>query len=177
MIIWIDGTYGVGKTKVALEIQKQFEGVIEFLESDFYYIEMIHENPFLIMGGTLPQNNMNFIKRFRNIIEEKTKNLSTNVLIDMSLTQRECKKEIFDYILSLQRNVLHIILSANEETIKSRIENDVEREKDLALSFLKINTAFLNDNFKDAIRINTNNRSVCDIAEEIIGIVKRVKKL
>lgn len=170
MIIWINGTYGVGKTTVALEIrEKLLDKEIEILDSDFYYIEMIRENYDLAFGGVLPQTNENFIKRFKNLIEEKSEN--ENVIVTMSLTHRECKEAIFDCLVNAGSNVLHTILIANEETIKSRIEHDVARDKEFALYYLHSNILFLNKNFIDATRINTEDRTASDIANEIVKLI------
>ena len=44
MIIWIDGTYGIGKTQVALKVyEKLRDNKIELLNSDQYYREIIKE--------------------------------------------------------------------------------------------------------------------------------------
>ena len=81
------------------------------------------------------------------------------------------RSTLFDPLLSDGNDIIHIILIADEEIIKSRIENDNNRDKVFALNNLKNNLIFLNSNFNDAIRIKTNNRSVGDIVDEIIGII------
>ena len=64
---------------------------------------------------------------------------------------------------------MHIILTASEETIKSRIKSDDNREKGFALEWLKYNLVFLDANFPDAIRIDTENEDADAIANEIIS--------
>lgn len=84
MIIWVDGTYGVGKTAVAKKIREKLGSVAELLESDYYSNETLKKiveeaetsRTMPHMGGTLPQNNMRFIKEFKRVIEE---NLKTQV--------------------------------------------------------------------------------------------------
>lgn len=179
MIIWIDGTYGVGKTAVAMKIKESFsDDNVELLESDYYSNESLKRvvvveekanNSFPHFGGTLPQNNKRFIREFRELIEEKSKNTDKNLIIDMALTMNECKEELFDYLKSNGRNIVHIILTADEDTIKSRIKNDGNRMKETALEWLAQNIAFLDKNFPDAIRIKTDNRDVDDIVAEVIS--------
>lgn len=180
IIIWIDGAYGVGKTAVALKVKEKLpEYGIEILESDCYMEETLKEiieeakknNCFPNLGGTLPQNNIRFIEKFKGIIEEKLKKLNERLIIDMALTKEECKESLFDYLQSVYGNILHIILMADEEVIKSRILND-NRDKYTALENLKDNISFLNKNFNDAVWINTNNKSIDNIANEIIKLIK-----
>ena len=168
MIIWLNGTYGVGKTTVARKIGELLDTEIEILESDYYYQEMVKENMLLAFGGTLPQNNKNFLKRFKKVIEEKLENTNKQLVIVMALTQKEGVELLFEHF-NLKGNVLHIILTASEETIKSRINSDDNRERGFAIEWLKYNLAFLDANFPDAIRIDTENEDADAIANEIIS--------
>lgn len=177
MIIWIDGTYGVGKTAVAMKLKESFSnGNAELLESDYYSNETLKRvveeaksnNSFPHIGGTLPQNNMRFIREFRELIEEKSKNTGKNLIVDMALTMKECKEELFEYLKNKGINIIHIILTADEDAIKSRIENDGNRMKETALEWLSQNVTFLDNNFPDAIRIETNNRDIDDVVSEIV---------
>lgn len=180
MIIWIDGTYGVGKTTVASELMERFSNSeAEFLQSDRYRQEMWDEmvaeskrtNCMPDFGGFCPQNNIKFLEKMKGIIKERASISAKYVIFDMAVTMIECKEKLFDPLLSDGNDIIHIILIADEEIIKSRIENDNNRDKVFALNNLKNNLIFLNSNFNDAIRIKTNNRSVGDIVDEIIGII------
>lgn len=169
MVIWIDGTYGVGKSTIALKIKENLKNLSKefiILESDEFYLNMIKENQFLAFGGSLPQNNNNFISRFRKeIMEKKDKNL----IVVMALTQNECKEDLFDCLINSGINIIHFILTAEKETIKSRINADESRDKNFSLEFLEFNQNFLIDNFKDAKYINTENKDVNEVAKEILS--------
>lgn len=178
MIIWIDGAYGVGKTAVAMKLKESFsDGNVELLEADYYSDDslkrMIEEakanHCFPHIGGTLPQNNMRFIQEFRELIEEKSKNASSELIVDMALTMKECKEELFDRLIRDGKRIVHIILTAYADTIKSRIKNDGNRVKEAALEWLTWNIEFLDRNFPDAIRIKTDDRNVDDIVTEVLG--------
>lgn len=180
MIIWIDGTYGVGKTAVAKRLKEKFpDGNIELLESDYYSNEVLKRlveeakanNSFPKIGGTLPQNNIDFIKEFREMIEGKIQKENKNVIVDMALTRKECKEELFDYLKSKGANIAHIILTADEDIIRERIRNDGSRIKEIALDWLAQNMVFLDNNFPDAIRIKTDNRSINDVVAEIADVI------
>ena len=107
MIIWIDGTYGIGKTQVALKVyEKLRDNKIELLNSDQYYREIIKEIA-IFGGGTMPQNNKIFLKRFRKIIEEKISESSKIIIIDMAITEMECKETLFNYINDKYNNIMH----------------------------------------------------------------------
>lgn len=180
MIIWVDGTYCVGKTTVAKRLKERFGNEAELLESDYYNdetrkkiveeAEAAHSISFI--GGTLPQNNMRFIRDFKKLIEEKSNVTNKKLIVDMALTRMECKENLFDCLQREGKNIVHIILTANEETIKSRIKKDENRMKEIALDWLKYNISFLDGNYPDAIRIKTDNQDTDDIVDEIIKIIK-----
>lgn len=173
MIIWLDGVLGVGKTSTALKIiDKLSDDNVEFLDSDLYFSEMIQKNFFSAFGGTQPQTNQNFISYFRKIIEEKTSHSDKPILIAMALTARECKEGLFDYFIRSEKNLLHIILTADKEIIKERILNDENRpDKRLALDDLESGILFINNNFSNSIHIDTTNNNLDTTANEIIKIV------
>lgn len=181
MIIWIDGTLGIGKTTVALKIKERVpDNEVEYLDSDFYFGEMLRvmvanaekNHCFPAICGLSPQTNKDFSAYFRKIIEEKAKG-TKNLIISMALIEMQCKEEIFDYLANRHKNILHIILTASKDTIRNRIEfDDNKRDKKTALETLEENISFLDRNFPDTLRVDTDNKSICDVADEIIKIVK-----
>lgn len=174
MVIWIDGVRGVGKTKVCEGLMKaKINYNFELLNSDQYYINMIKKNAFLALNtGTLPQNNKNFIIEFRNVIKSKIKNEEKNLIIDMALTEKECKDGLIDSLKKDGINILHIILSASKESLINRIRNDSNRDKEDALNLLENNLKFLETEFSQDEWIETDNKCISDIVKEIINIEK-----
>ena len=154
--------------------------VAELLESDYYSNETLkkiveeakssHTMPHI--GGTSPQNNIRFLREFKELIEEKSEDTSKQWIIDMALTRIECKENLFDCLQEEGKKIIHFILTADEETIKKRIKKDENRMKELALDWLEYNISFLKDNYPDAIRIKTDNRDIDDIVDEAITIIK-----
>ena len=61
----------------------------------------------------------------------------------------------------------HFILTADKEIIKDRINNNYGREKETGVYWIDNNIDFLNSNFKDAYFINTNNKTIEEIASII----------
>ena len=179
MIVWINGSFGVGKTAVSLKIREKYmDDKIELLESDVYAEEVLKEivkeakmnNYFPNLGGTLPQNNIRFLDKFKKLIEEKSEDANKVLLVDMALTMRVCKERLFDSLVADGKRIIHIILTADKETMEFRIRNDHNRDKQLALDELE--SDFLEKNFEEAIRIKTDNRSTDDIANEIIRLIE-----
>ena len=178
MIIWIDGVRGVGKTKVCEELTNARNNYnFELLNSDQYYINMIKRNALLALNtGALPQNNKNFIIEFRNVIKNKIKNEEKNLIIDMALTEKECKDGLIDSLRKEGINILHIILTASKENLIDRIRNDSNRDKEDALNLLENNLKFLETEFSQDEWIETDNKCISDIIKEIIIIEKRKRK-
>ena len=174
MIIWVDGTYGVGKTTIATMLKEKMGDEVELLLSDYYYNATIKKimaeaevnHRFPCIGGTLPQNNMRFLREFKQLIEEKS--AEKTLIIDMALTKTECKVNLYDSLEKEGKIIKHFILTADEKTIKSRIANDTDRMKDLSLDWLKDNLSFLDKNFPTAIRIKTDYCNKDDIVEEML---------
>lgn len=175
MIIWIDRVRGVGKTKVCEELMNaKINDNFELLNSDQYYIKMIKRNALLALNtGAFPQNNKNFIIEFRNVIKSKIKNEKKNVIIDMALTEKECKDGLIDSLRKEGINILHIILTATKENLIERIRNDSNRDKKDALNLLENNLEFLETEFSQDEWIETDNKCISDIVKEIIIIEKR----
>lgn len=170
MIVLINGTYGVGKSTVARSIQEKIPNV-EILESDFYYSQMLNENPYSVGGGTTPQNNMTFLTRFKKVIFDQLDDINKITIVVMAITQDECKNEILEPLIEKSAEFYHFILTANHETILDRINNQDNREKMFATSFLEPNIKFLENNFQNVPRIKTDNKDISAVADEIIDII------
>lgn len=181
MIVFLDGTLGVGKTAVIKKIEELDEKntTIQVMEADRYFQQYIHERveiakknntfPFL-GGGCLPQNNLFFVKKYREEIQKKVDDFI--VISDMALTMKESKENLYDYFIAQGVKVVHIILEAKKETIRERILNDGNRDKQLALERLDEFVGYLNSNYDDAIRISTDGKDIDEITQKVLSILK-----
>lgn len=183
MLVWIDGPYGVGKTAVIKQLKEIIPcSEIEILESDVYNEEVRKEiikeaqktNSFPGFPGMLPQTDTRFIEIFRRIIQERL-SLNKIVIVDMALTHEESKKGLYEFFFAENVRMLHIIITASEEIIRERIKNDNTRDKRCALENLEYNLSFLNQNYQDAIRINTDSMSIADTANEIAQHISNMR--
>lgn len=170
MIILLNGTYGVGKSTVAQSIQDKLPN-IEILEADYYYLQMIKEDYHLAFGGTTPQNNMNFLSRFKKVVSDCLCEKDRTTIIVMAITQDECNREILQPLMESGVEFHHIILTANRNTILERINNQDNRDKLISKYFLDSNIKYLDNHFENVPRIDTDNKEISKIADEIIGIV------
>ena len=102
MIIWVDGTYGVGKTTIATMLKEKMGDEVELLLSDYYCNATIKKivaeaeanHRFPCIGGTLPQNNKSFLRQFKELTAETS--AEKTLIIDMALTMTECKANLYD---------------------------------------------------------------------------------
>ena len=176
MIIWIDGTNGVGKSHVAEKLAKLLANKnAEYIESDLYWMDFIRN--YLLKafsGGAAIYHNRHFLEKFRKVLEEKINNFGKNPIVSMSLVDKLCEKELLDYFKEKKVSMLHIILEAKEETIVSRIENDPIRNED-ERNQQKYNVPwqmqYLKTNYPDAVRINTEDKTLDNIASEIMNMM------
>lgn len=165
MIIWLDGTYGVGKTTVARLIEEKFDKKIMYIESDAYYREFAKKYPYATMFcGALPQTNKAFLNDFKKYIEE---NIESDMLIVMTLSTVECDEILISHFRN--QTSKHYILSVDKSELEKRIDTDgPHRDKALARYYYDINTKYY-VNYKDAIRIKTDDMTPEEVAEFIIS--------
>ena len=173
MIVWIDGTYGIGKSTIASEVIARDELTdVVLKDSDQSWSDMVNYDPWKALGKCIQQQNENFIHWFRREIEDASYRHET-VIVTMALTAEECKTGLYEYLLNRGNSILHIILTADKKEILERIEKDEKRgDKTLARNHLSDNMAFLEKNFEDAVWVNTDGKSVEGIVDEVIEIIR-----
>ena len=175
MIIWIDGVNGVGKSHIAAELVEHLENRnFEYVESDQYWTEFIQSNPWNIFSGFAPYNNRLFLSTFEKLLEKKMRDCGKVPIVSMSLVDKRCEIELLDYFQKLNVSVLHIILDAKKETIISRIDNDSIRDESTR-GQQKYNVdwqmRYLNNEYPNAVRINTEDKTLEEIVDEILTLL------
>lgn len=93
MLIFINGTYGVGKTRVS----KKLSGITGYaaLNSDKMYLKMIKEDVNKALEtGTQPHTNENMLKLLKDKID---KSRNKDLIIDMTIASQIAKTKIIDY--------------------------------------------------------------------------------
>lgn len=162
MIIWINGTYGVGKSTVANKINELITEKSKIIESDQIWLDEIKKDWTIAFGdGSYPQNNKAFLKIFKSKIEKSKKDI---LIIPMTVSEEYS----YNYLIKPYENdMLHIILYADRDTLGKRINKECERDKSLANTSIDDNNNFLNT-ISNALFIDTSKLSVDDISKIII---------
>lgn len=171
MIIFIDGVNGIGKSTIAQEVNdKIIDGAI-ILESDESFQKMIKKNINVAFIGFRPQNNRYFLQKFYDEIIQASKR-NEYVIIPMTLGEKECKEELLDKLDYNKYELIHIILYANSETLKKRILDDKkQRNTRESLNNFEMHNLFLQNNYKDAVWIDTTEKTIEEIANNIIKLI------
>jgi len=170
MIVWINGTHGVGKTSVAKEIKNIIGETAMIIEPDLYFEVFCKEKFLEVGGGCFPQNNKAFINDLREIIEIE-ENENNILIIPMTIATDESRMGLIDYFKE-KTIVKHFILKADEKILKQRIDNDYNRDKKLALSCMKSNIEYFEKMFFEEVVICTNELKIKEVANEIINLIK-----
>ena len=130
MIIWIDGTNGIGKSHVASKLEELLSNRnAEYVESDIYWMELLQNDFGKALKGFEPYYNKYCLEIIRTVLEEKIQKHNKMPIVSMSLVDKKCQEELLDYFEKKSVPMLHIILEAEKETIIYRIENDPIRDK------------------------------------------------
>lgn len=180
MIVLLDGTFAVGKSTIASRIKEKLQDKIEYLDSDLHWNGFLKNlldkaTKFYLppIEGLDPQSNRKFINQFAHLIEEREKATDRIIIVAMALTQKQCKEGILEYLMQHELSILHIILLANIETIRLHVANDSEQRQEKAISEYQDNISFFNHNYENATRIQVDNKTADETADEIIDLIKQ----
>jgi deoxyadenosine/deoxycytidine kinase len=174
MIIWIDGANGVGKSHVAAELAECLvDRNADYVESDLYWNAFIQNDFFKALLEFNPYRNKYFLGILRNTLE-KILDCGKMPIVSMSLVDKLCEKELLEYFEKKKISMLHIILEAEKGTITHRIENDPIRDENLR-NQQKLNVPwqiqYLETEYPNAIRINTEGKNLDEIIGKIIALL------
>ena len=92
------------------------------------------------------------------------------VIIPIALINDLCNHELIKDFSDVEN--YHFILSASDNILRQRIENQEDRDADLALTYMRTAILYLNSHYSDAIRIDTSNMDVDSVATKIVEIIK-----
>jgi len=165
MIIWINGSFGVGKTTIADNLKERIK------KSIIYDPEKVG----MFLYKTLPEKKDDFqdYELWRKINYEMLKELDKQnevVIVPMTITNLQYYNEIVGKLQKDGIKVLHFILTANKESIISRLNargNSTEwayRQVDRCV------TTFQDDCFNGQ-KIDTNNKSVDEICNYLMKLI------
>ncbi len=172
MIVWIDGTFGTGKTAVAAELMKRNPG-LDVIEFDEFTNSVKPTNPMeLFFGKCYPESKRCYVDAFTVEIGEKIEQNDKRVLIiPIALITDYCREHLVENF-SNKTETLHVILCSSKEKLLERIKNQEGRSEDIVITYFDEATSYLTENYLDAIRIDTDNMTIEDVASCIEKYIK-----
>lgn len=165
-IVWIDGTFGSGKTTVASAITKrinnahliEFDALQEKYEpnsiSDFFGERYPEAKRYLVDA---------LINEMRKLMQE---GCCEYLVIPIALINDYCKEKLVNGFEGVE--YYHFILTASCEVLHKRIAEQDNRDVDLALTYMSQAMMYLNNNYSDAIRIDTSNMDIEIVVDRIL---------
>lgn len=165
MIIWINGSFGVGKTTVAEKLKEKID------KSIIYDPEKIG----MFLSSTLltKENDFQDYKLWRTINYEMLKNLYTEfevIIVPMTITNLQYYNEIVGRLERDGINIKHFILIASKENIISRLNARDNSTKWAYMQVDRCDKAFKDDCLKGQ-KIDTNNKSVDEVCNNLIKLI------
>lgn len=165
MVVWLNGSFGVGKTTVANELVKKLD--------DAFLYDPENLGAFLRDNLKYSYNDYQDYCLWRKLNYEIIKDLNDHykyIIIPMTLTNKDYYNEIIGNLISTKLEVKHIILTASKEIINKRLNGRIDTTEWSYKQVDRCLKAFEND--IPGEKINTDNKNVNDIVIEIINIVK-----
>ncbi|CAI9385779.1 MULTISPECIES: AAA family ATPase [Bacillaceae] len=130
MIIWINGTFGSGKTTTAYELEKRVEKAFVFDPESFGYVLMKN------IPKSLQKEDFQDFPIWRETNYSLLKQIAINyegiIIVPMTITNEEYFHEILSRLRKDQIRVKHVTLMASKATIKKRLRSRLEGENSWA---------------------------------------------
>ena len=165
-LILLDGTQGVGKSTAAHCVCTISNGKYVCVDPDEYFNSNVVY--FFFNGGYPVANNKIILKIVHKKVREQIKD--KNVVIPLTLNSHDYR-EVWTKLFNDIAEVRHIILYADKETLRNRINHDEGRDKELALDNIDNNDKFYRGSIEGIIKIDTSALSPEAIAKRILESV------
>lgn len=147
-IIWIDGTFGIGKSAVAAAIVKKIPQahLLEFDALQEKYKPTSDSDRF---GRRYPEAKKYLVDALVDEITEIIQEGGCNCLvIPVALINDYCNQKLIDGFANIESH--HFILTAKTEILHQRINNQENRDIDLAVTYMPEATQYLSNHYYDA---------------------------
>jgi hypothetical protein len=164
MIIWINGTFGSGKTTTAYELQKRVKNSFVFDPERFGYVLMRN------VPKEISKDDFQDYPIWRDtnylLLKQVTVAYKGVMIVPMTLTNEKYFKEIIGRLREDGITVKHFTLSASKETIAKRLRKRFEGENSWAFQQMDNRLSSLsNEIFQE--HIHTDTMSIEDVVETI----------
>ena len=164
MIIWINGTFGSGKTTAAYELQKRLKNSFVFDPERFGYV-LMRNVPKEISKDDF-QDYPIWRETNYSLLKQVTESYKGIIIVPMTLTNEEYFKEIIGRLRADGIIVKHFTLSASKETIAKRLRKRLEGENSWAYQQMNTRLSSLSkETFQE--HIHTDSLSIEEVVETI----------
>ena len=166
-IIWIDGTFGSGKTAVSNAITEKLSNAY-LLEFDL--LQLKYKQPFKY-GALYPEARKYLIEALIKEMQEVIqKECYDYLIIPIALINDYCNERlIINGFTDIKSH--HFILTSTNEILIQLINNQKNRDINLAMTYMDQAIKYLNNHYSQAIRIDTSNMSINDVAKKIVQLI------
>jgi hypothetical protein len=164
MIIWINGTFGAGKTTTAYELQRRLPNSFVYDPERFGFVLMANV-PKEIAKGDFQEYPLWREANF-SLLKQLSDEYKGTIIIPMTLTNEEYFEEIIGRLRNTGVEVKHFTLSTKQETVKKRLRGRLEGGNSWAYqqSFVRLEQ-LAKETF--GIHIATDHMSIDEVVEEI----------
>jgi adenylate kinase family enzyme len=164
MIIWINGTFGSGKTTTAYELHKRLENSFVFDPERVGFV-LMRNVPKEIAKADF-QDYPIWRETNYTLLKQVTESYTGIIIVPMTLTNEEYFKEIIGRLREDGIIVNHFTISASKETIAKRLRKRFEGEKSWAYQQMETRMSSLsNETFEK--HIHTDTLSIEEVVETI----------
>ncbi|GIN58215.1 tunicamycin resistance protein [Lederbergia ruris] len=167
MIIWINGTFGSGKTTAAYELQRRINKAFVYDPERFGYVLMANV-PKEIAKDDFQDYSLWREANYR-LLKQTAEDYDGIIIVPMTLTNEKYFDEIIGRLREDGIRVAHFTLVASKSTIQKRLSKRWEGKNSWAYQQMKDRLQSLeNSLFKK--HIQTDNLSIEEVVETIAGL-------
>jgi cytidylate kinase len=164
MIIWINGTFGSGKTTTAYELHKRVKDSFVFDPENFGFVLMRN------IPKEISKSDFQDFPIWRDtnylLLKQVAEAYKGVIIVPMTITNEVYFKEIIERLREDDITVKHFTLSASKETIAKRLRKRFEGEKSWAYQQMETRLRYLSqETFQE--HIYTDDLSIDEVVETI----------
>lgn len=168
MIIWINGTFGSGKTTTAYELEKRLEKAFVYDPERFGYVLMKNIPPVLQKDDF--QDFPIWRETNYSLLKQVALDYDGIIIVPMTITNEAYFHEIISRLQSDQIMVKHITLMASKATIKKRLRSRLEGEGSWAYNQAESRLKQLERPlFKE--HLDTNGLSIEEVIDKVAQVI------
>nr|WP_284141441.1 AAA family ATPase [Virgibacillus sp. LDC-1] len=164
MIIWLNGTFGVGKTTLAFELKRRLDQAIVYDPEHFGAVFMA--NIPRVMAEADFQDYSLWREANYKLLHHISETYNGPIIVPMTLTNPSYFNEIIGKLRRDGRNVHHFALMASPQTIAKRLRKRLEGSRSWSYRQMQGRLQSLQDT-QFGIHLLTDGKTVDDLVETI----------